>query len=83
VIGRGVDSNNKPCCVICAGITKNAFIIKKEIDENKNPTAGLEGRKAKCVYCGSIVDSSWNLPFFEYKPNDKYDSFYDGCYGWE
>jgi hypothetical protein len=82
-IAQGETSDGKPCCVIDAGLTQDAFIVKKIIDEHKNPRAGLEGRKAKCNECGSIVDSSWDLPFFEYKPNSEYDSFYDGCYGWE
>lgn len=33
--------------------------------------------------CGSIVPSDTNLPFFQYKPNEKYDSFYCGCQSWD
>lgn len=65
------ESNGKPCCVIC-----DCF----EIDENK---PDLTGRKARCSYCGKQVDSNFNLPFFEYKPNELFDSYYDGCFGWD
>ena len=64
-------SDGKPCCVICACF---------ELAE-KQPS--LQGRKAKCSYCGKIVDSNYNLPFFEYKQEQEYDSYYCGCRGWE
>lgn len=66
--------NGKPCCLICAP-KKEAYEI---IEERPN----LKGRRAKCTECNIIVDSSWDLPFFEYKPNEEYDSFYSGCWGW-
>ena len=73
---NAVDRNGNPCCAICAGFTPNAFIVdEKQID--------LTGRKAICSYCNTIVDSSLNLPFFEYRPDKEYDSFYDGCWGWD
>lgn len=63
-------------CGHAAGDTPNAFIVEdKEID--------LTGRKARCSYCGSLRDSSPNLPFFEYKPDREFDRFYDGCKGWD
>jgi len=41
------NSNGKPCCVICAGVLPEAFIV------NENPPS-LEGRIAKCAYgCGN------------------------------
>jgi hypothetical protein len=45
---------DKPCCAVhlCTEVAK------------KQPN--LEGRKAKC-YCGSIIDSSLSLAFFEYR----------------
>lgn len=82
-VAQAIDSNGKPCCAICAGIKEEAFIVAKEIDVTKNPAEGLEGRKAKCPYCGETTDSRWNLPFFQYKPNSDTDDYYDGCFGWD
>lgn len=62
--------SGQPCCVIC-GCT--------EIVERPS----LKGRKAKCAYCGKIKDSDYNLPFFEYRPDREYDSYYCGCGGWD
>ncbi len=62
--------DGKPCCAIC-----NC----KEIAEKKS----LAGRKAKCSYCGEIVDSNYNLPFFELREDKQYDGFYCGCRGWD
>lgn len=73
---NAVDKDGNPCCAICAGSTPDAFIVEdKEID--------LTGRKAICSYCNTIVDSSLDLPFFEYRPDKEYDNFYDGCWGWD
>lgn len=68
-----------PWCVIC-----NCGEIVKTVEDNE----GLKDRKAKCSHhkfgCdGGITDSKWNLPFFEYKPTELYDSYYCGCWGWE
>ena len=65
---------DRPCCIICAP-NKNAF----EINKDKN---SLKGRKSKCIYCEKTKNSSWNLPFFKYLPNERYDEYYCGCYGW-
>ena len=65
----------KPVCVVCAPDPR-AF----EIDEN---IPNLEGREAKCNECGLIVKSRLDLPFFEYRPDKNYDSFYSGCRGWD
>lgn len=73
---NAVDKDGNPCCAICAGSTPDAFVVEdKEID--------LTGRKARCLYCGSLKDSSPDLPFFEYRPDRKFDGFYDGCKGWD
>lgn len=70
-------SNGKPCCAICFGIDEGATEIADTVPD-------LTGRKAKCFYgCGKIADSSYSLPFFEYKPNSEYDSYYCGCEGWD
>lgn len=68
---NGTTMDGKPYCVIC-----NC----KEVREDK---PSLEGRKAKCGWCERMVDSNYNLPFFEYKPNEEYDEYYCGCNGWD
>ena len=77
-ISMATDENLQPVCAICYGINDGAKIVIKECIGNE----GLEGRKAKCLDCGKITDSSWNLAFFAYRPNDEYDTYYNGCYGW-
>ena len=67
--------DGKPCCLICSP-KREAYEV---VDEKPN----LTGRKAKCTDCGEIVDSNWNLPFFEYCPYKEYDRFYSGCWGWD
>lgn len=67
----GAGGEKIPCCIIC-GCTK---ISDKQID--------LTSRQAKCNECGSVAKSDLSLPFFKYIPNNKYDSYYDGCYGWD
>ncbi len=81
------DGNSKPICAICAGVTSDAEIVEREC----KGTDGLEGRKAKCLYsspkrgytCKGIIPSEWELPFFEYCPDEEYDSYYCGCWGWD
>jgi hypothetical protein len=82
---RVIDENTRiPACVIC-GCT--------EIEENK---PDLTGRKARCSYfgrtfthkgqrvtCHGEADSKYALPFFEHKPNNQYDTYYCGCFGWD
>lgn len=62
--------NGKPACAIC---------MCEEIAK----TPDLTGRFAKCPFCGHETESNINLPFFEYRPNDEYDRYYDGCFGWD
>lgn len=67
--------NGKPCCLICSPKREAYEVVDKKPD--------LTGRKAKCTDCGEIVDSNWNLPFFEYCPDKEFDRFYSGCWGWD
>lgn len=43
----------------------------------------LTGRKARCSYGGKEVPSSKDLPFFQHKPNEPFDRYYCGCFGWD
>lgn len=67
----------KPACAICSCVT-----VDRVIDIDVTPTEGLEGRQCQCPECGSLVPSAWTLPFFKYRPEEEYDSAYDGCWGW-
>ena len=67
---NAVTDDGKPICVIC---------MCKEVRK----TPSLAGRFAKCSDCGHKEPSDMNLPFFEYKPDEEYDSYYCGCYGWD
>jgi hypothetical protein len=65
-------TNGKPCYAICIGLNDAATVVVEAPD--------LSGRKAICGSCGSIVDSSINLPFFEYRgPKSKTDTDYCIC----
>ena len=68
--------NGKPVCAICFGLTPDAEIVADTAPD-------LTGRKARCGYCGKLTDSKTSLPFFEYRPNCKYDGYYCGCRGWD
>lgn len=72
--------NGKPICAICIGIKEGAREVESYLVSG---TVGIEGRMAKCEWCGTIITSEWELPFFEYKPNEEFDSFYCGCIGWD
>ena len=74
------DQYGNPVCVICVGMNPDAEIVDHEI---LDPYEGLYGREASCPYCGCRSESSWNLPFFEYRPDMDRDSYYCGCRGWD
>ena len=60
------EQNGNPVCVICVGIDTKARQI-----ETVRPR--LEGRTARCS-CGKEVESSSDLPFFEYAGEGSYKS---------
>lgn len=72
----GITSEGKIVCASCYGIAEGA-------DEVAEVQPDLTGRKAKCVYCKTVKDSSLDLPFFRYLPEEDKDKFYCGCYGWD
>ena len=78
-VANAYDPYGNPVCVICAGITDDADIIEKEC----RGSVGLEGRTAKCPECGLKTKSRWDLPFFKYRPDNEFDEYYNGCYGWD
>jgi len=72
---QGTDSRGNPVCITHFGL-KGGAVQVAEIPV-------LTGRQARCCYCKKITNSSLDLPFFEYKPNEKYDGYYSGCRGWD
>ena len=62
----------------------NCTTILREVQTDID---GLEGRKARCYqHKGGnppLVQSRWNLPFFNYRPDKETDEYYCGCWGWE
>lgn len=64
-------SEGKPCCIIC------------NCDEKETKKPKLAGRMARCCDCGRLEPSCDTLPFFQSQPNNKQDSFYCGCRGWD
>ena len=72
------DSNGveQPSCVICVGIVAGAKTVVE--------TPNLEGRMARCSYgAHKDVPSSMKLAFFEHHPDQEFDRYYCGCYGWD
>lgn len=67
---NGTLANGEPCCAICSCTE----VVKKPL---------LEGRKARCSYCGKETDSNYGLAFFEFRPEKEYDLYYCGCEGWD
>lgn len=68
-------ADGTPCCAICVGLNPDAKVVAEAPD--------LSGRQAKCPYCNNIKPSSTDLAFFEHRPTKEYDSYYDGCRGWD
>ena len=73
-VANGEDQDGNPVCAI-----HGCYAVDHIVSGNE----GLEGRQAKCAWCGHITDSSYDLPFFEYRPDKDYDGYYDGCGGWD
>jgi len=69
------DGTSIPSCVIC------------NCDEIQEERPSLEGRYAVCSGCkktpANTTKSRYDLPFFEYRPNEKFDNYYCGCWGWD
>lgn len=71
-VAQGFNAETKePYCVIC-----DCSEIQEEIPN-------LDGRIARCSYCGNTTKSQYTLPFFEHQPDKEYDKYYDGCFGWD
>lgn len=69
--------------VLASGERVPACVVHGETRTMAEPR--LFGRRAKCFYgCdGSVVPSSMELVFFEYKPWREYDGYFCGCRGYD
>jgi hypothetical protein len=85
--GHAANAENgkgEPSCVICVGIHPGAEVV-----DDAPPS--LAGRIAKCNYshgrdgkpCKKPAPSHSGLPFFTGKPNEAFDEYYCGCWGWD
>lgn len=74
-----------PVCVICIGIAPGA----EQVDADYQTAAG---RMARCSYfprggkqgkCQEPQPSTTALAFFESRPDQPFDRYYCGCWGWD
>jgi hypothetical protein len=76
-VATGTDSNNKPVCVTHIGLQPWATEVQDEKPD-------LTGRIAHCGYGKHAPKpSSYDLPFFKYRPTHDFDEYYCGCFGWD
>ena len=95
-VAYAVNGNGNPACVIhmCEEVAESkpdltgrkarCSYYGKEVYHcetyyPKMLTTDSRGKK----HCGSLVDSSYSLPFFSHKPTSKEDVFYCGCMSWD
>lgn len=67
------DENNNPICALCNG-SHDGY--------NQVFHPRWEGRQAQCIYCDNTTESSADLPYFAYQPQQNADSYYCGCKDW-
>lgn len=68
-----LDEDGNPICGLCNGFHDGY---------NRIARRKWDGRIAKCGHCHVTIESSADLPFFCYKPEEEYDSYYCGCKDW-
>jgi hypothetical protein len=77
-----INDSKDPVCCIHIGIHPGATQVAEQQPD-------LTGRKAHCAYGRNCrngnkeVDSSLDLAFFEYHPDEAFDIYYCGCRGWD
>jgi len=79
----GTDSNGLPVCVPHVGLLKldDGRDAARVVDRHQ---PDLTGRMARCSYgAHADRDSSFDLPFFKYRPTYEMDEYYCGCFGWD
>jgi len=79
--GTPAGGTRGPACAICS-----EFVVAPA-------QPNLEGRAAKCAYDNprskkvhtdrQRVPSSLSLAFFSWQPDEEFDEYYCGCYGWD
>lgn len=84
---QGVDDNGNPVCVVCVGIDPGARMVHTDPPD-------LSSRLMRCSYLrgqnGQPCDARTNprpsdtrAAFFAHKPDQEFDEFYCGCWGWD
>jgi hypothetical protein len=86
---QGTTGTGEPVCVICAGLTPDARVVADQAEA----VAALAGREMRCSYlngrdgrpCAGRTPrpSDPSAAFFGHRPGEEFDSFYDGCWGWD
>jgi len=72
-----IAGTDQPVCAICYGLTPGA----SEVDQ---APPDLAGREARCSYHDEPRrPSSYDLAFFQHRPDQPTDIYYCGCYGWD
>lgn len=76
-LSNAIDQDNNPACSTHDGL----------MDTSPAELPDLMDRKAVCTQHKftpkKVVDSVITLPFFQYRPDMQFDSYYCGCWGWD
>lgn len=94
---NGIDKDGKPVCVICFGIRPGAIEIDEtppdltnrrarctyygSVPSGRNHESNYGCKRGECCLCER--PSIEKLPFFEHCPDQEFDRFYCGCWGWD
>lgn len=84
---QGVDGAGNPVCLVHFGLNPGATMVDTDPPD-------FSGRRMVCSYRhgrdGKVCDGRANPPpsnpsaaFFKSRPDEEFDSFYDGCWGWD
>lgn len=83
----------EPVCVICIGINDGATVVVPgpDLTGRRAKCAYYPGggkyythrENGSGRYTPGIVDSSPRLAFFEHRPDEEFDKYYCGCWGWD
>ncbi len=93
---QAIDGEGNPACVICLGVHSGATVVDESPPDlegrrarcsyyGRTPTGRNHGSRTcrRGERCMCEVDSDPSLAFFEHKPDEDYDRYYCGCWGWD
>lgn len=89
---QGINGNGDPVCVICY-VGGDADPAITPMDPNE-AAARVEGRMMRCSYLRgpdgkpcegrrNPIPSDPTAAFFQSRPDEEYDQYFDGCWGWD